>query len=82
MGDAHLLFGRGLRAGIDRKEQKKVNAVHEQELRTTLRRRAGVELTREEEEAERRAVERKQAYDANDMKVRRPREAPLTPASP
>ena len=44
--EAALLFGRGLRAGIDRKEQKKQAAVHEKELLSKMKSSAGARPAR------------------------------------
>ena len=38
----HLLFGRGFIAGVDRREQKKSNAQHEDGLREKLRGHSGL----------------------------------------
>jgi len=46
--EAAVLFGRGLRAGIDRREQKKAMSAHEQDLRDMVRKAAGVSETQEE----------------------------------
>ena len=35
--EAALLFGRGMRAGVDRREQKKAAAMHEQEILRKMR---------------------------------------------
>jgi len=65
--EAPLLFGRGMRAGADRREQKKQAALHEKELLSKMRN--GKEMTKEELERERAAAERADKYDRNDMRV-------------
>jgi ATP-dependent RNA helicase DDX23/PRP28 len=71
--EARLLFGRGFDAGVDRREQKKVAAQHE-EIRAELRRKAsGAEESPEEDDL----VDKKKAAaadsydDAFDMRVDR-----------
>ncbi|KAF6137281.1 hypothetical protein GIB67_036318, partial [Kingdonia uniflora] len=46
--EARLLFGRGFRAGMDRKEQKKLAAKNDKELRDEIRRKDGVPENPEE----------------------------------
>mmetsp|Transcript_19753 Transcript_19753/g.49873 ORF Transcript_19753/g.49873 Transcript_19753/m.49873 type:complete len:800 (+) Transcript_19753:151-2550(+) len=65
--EAPLLFGRGMRAGADRREQKKQAALHERELLTKMR--GGKELTTEELAREKAAEERADKYDRGDMLV-------------
>lgn len=65
--EAPLLFGRGMRAGADRREQKKQAAQHERELLTKMR--GGKELTAEQKEREVKAEQRADKYDRGDMQV-------------
>ncbi|CAI9771850.1 unnamed protein product [Fraxinus pennsylvanica] len=58
--EARLLFGRGLQAGIDWKEQKKLLAKTEKKIREEIRKKEGVEETREEAAAQKK---RKKATD-------------------
>eukprot|EP00803_Ostreobium_quekettii_P009736 evm.model.scf_555EXC.5 EVM.evm.TU.scf_555EXC.5 scf_555EXC:31950-37019(+) len=67
--DAHLLFGRGLRAGIDRREQKKGAAQHEKELLQKLRSAAGLKETKESRKLDREREKAADKYDGFDMKT-------------
>ncbi|CAI9275258.1 unnamed protein product [Lactuca saligna] len=60
--EARLLFGRGFRAGMDRREQKKLAAKNEKELRDKIRKKDGIEERPEEAAA---------MYDTFDMRVDR-----------
>ncbi|AES74381.1 putative RNA helicase [Medicago truncatula] len=68
---AQLLFGRGFIAGMDRREQKKLAAKQEKEMRDQIRKKDGVEEKPEEADAQRRKEEAADAYDAFDMRVDR-----------
>eukprot|EP00899_Mesostigma_viride_P003847 jgi/Mesvir1/13463/Mv16523-RA.1 len=69
--EAAPLFGRGLRAGIDRREQKKQLAKYERETRAITNEKAGHVQTREERaEEDRREVAANQ-YDTFDMRIDR-----------
>jgi len=61
--EAALLFGRGLRAGIDRKEQKKQAAVYEKELLTKMKSSSGVAETKEDKERNRLALKKAEDYE-------------------
>mmetsp|Transcript_27138 Transcript_27138/g.76568 ORF Transcript_27138/g.76568 Transcript_27138/m.76568 type:complete len:683 (+) Transcript_27138:506-2554(+) len=65
--EAPLLFGRGMRAGADRREQKKAAAEHERELLSKMR--DGKEMTAEELKREKAALDRASKYDKNDMRT-------------
>lgn len=69
--EARLLFGRGFRAGMDRREQKKLAAQNERELRDEFRKKDGVEELPEEAAARRKKEEAADRYDAFDMQVER-----------
>ncbi|KAK1373392.1 DEAD-box ATP-dependent RNA helicase 21 [Heracleum sosnowskyi] len=69
--EARLLFGRGFRAGIDRREQKKLAAKNERELRDEIRMKDGI-VEKPEEIAVRRMKDRDaEKYDGFDMRVDR-----------
>ncbi|XXG63350.1 hypothetical protein AAC387_Pa05g1562 [Persea americana] len=69
--EARLLFGRGFRAGMDRREQKKLAAKNEKETRQEIRRKEGVEERPEEAAAQRLKEEAADMYDTFDMRVDR-----------
>ncbi|EOY05049.1 hypothetical protein QUC31_016961 [Theobroma cacao] len=67
--EAQLLFGRGFRAGMDRREQKKLAAKNEKEMREEIRKKEGVEEKPEEAAAQRLKEEAANTYDTFDMRV-------------
>ncbi|XVF29244.1 hypothetical protein REPUB_Repub15cG0104400 [Reevesia pubescens] len=67
--EAQLLFGRGFRAGMDRREQKKLAAKNEKEMRDDIRKKEGVEEKPEEVAAQRLKEEAANTYDTFDMRV-------------
>ncbi|KAL2939981.1 DEAD-box ATP-dependent RNA helicase 21 [Bienertia sinuspersici] len=69
--EAQLLFGRGFRAGIDRREQKKLAAKNEVELREEIRKKDGTEEKPEEVAAQKRRELAAEVYDTFDMRVDR-----------
>ncbi|BBM99486.1 ATP-dependent RNA helicase DDX23/PRP28 [Marchantia polymorpha subsp. ruderalis] len=69
--EAQLLFGRGFRAGMDRREQKKLAAKNEKDLRAEIRAKDGVEERPEEAEAQKQKEEAANVYDTFDMRVDR-----------
>ncbi|CAA3006038.1 DEAD-box ATP-dependent RNA helicase 21-like [Olea europaea var. sylvestris] len=69
--EARLLFGRGLRAGMDRREQKKLAAKNDKEIREEVRKKEGVEETREEAAAQKKKEKAADLYDTFDMRVDR-----------
>ncbi|RID66944.1 hypothetical protein BRARA_D02052 [Brassica rapa] len=69
--EAQLLFGRGFRAGMDRREQKKQAAKHERETRDEIRKKDGVIEKPEEAAAQKVREEAADAYDSFDMRVDR-----------
>uniref|UniRef100_A0A2P2KGL2 DEAD-box ATP-dependent RNA helicase 21 n=1 Tax=Rhizophora mucronata TaxID=61149 RepID=A0A2P2KGL2_RHIMU len=69
--EAQLLFGRGFRAGMDRREQKKLAAKNEKELREEIRRKEGVEEKPEEAAVRKLREAAADSYDNFDMKVDR-----------
>jgi len=69
--DAQLLFGRGFRAGVDRREQKKLAAKNEKDLRAQIRTKEGVEEKPEEAAAQKKREEAANVYDTFDMRVDR-----------
>ncbi|KAK9817009.1 hypothetical protein WJX72_008215 [[Myrmecia] bisecta] len=66
---ASLLFGRGMRAGIDRREQKKQAAEQEKELLRKLREAQGIAETKEDRKRDRDRDLVADLYDKADMKV-------------
>ncbi|XP_039144762.1 DEAD-box ATP-dependent RNA helicase 21 isoform X2 [Dioscorea cayenensis subsp. rotundata] len=69
--EARPLFGRGFRAGMDRREQKKLAARNEKEIRAEIRKKEGVEERPEEAAAQRQKEAAADLYDAFDMRVDR-----------
>ncbi|KAL2649687.1 hypothetical protein R1flu_017815 [Riccia fluitans] len=69
--EAQLLFGRGFRAGMDRREQKKLAAKNEKDLRAEIRAKDGLEEMPEEAEAQKQKEEAANVYDTFDMRVDR-----------
>ncbi|XP_058193398.1 DEAD-box ATP-dependent RNA helicase 21-like [Rhododendron vialii] len=69
--EARLLFGRGFRAGMDRREQKKLAAKNEKDLRDEIRKKDGIEERPEEAAAQRLKDEAADLYDTFDMRVDR-----------
>ncbi|KAF2290899.1 hypothetical protein GH714_016319 [Hevea brasiliensis] len=69
--EAQLLFGRGFRAGMDRREQKKLAAKNEKEMMEEIRRKEGVEEKPEEAAARKLKEEAADLYDTFDMRVDR-----------
>jgi hypothetical protein len=69
--EANLLFGRGLRAGIDRKVQKQQAAAFENEALQRLRVAAGISETQEMRDMARARTERAAKYEGADMSVSR-----------
>ncbi|GJR91273.1 DEAD-box ATP-dependent RNA helicase 21 [Tanacetum coccineum] len=69
--EARLLFGRGFRAGMDRREQKKLAAKNEKDLRDEIRKKDGVEERPEDLAAQRVKDEAAERYDTFDMRVDR-----------
>jgi len=67
--EASLLFGRGLRAGVDRREQKKQAAAHEADLMRQLRVSQGIAETREDRQRSRNLQAAADAYDHANNKV-------------
>ncbi|KAK8488760.1 hypothetical protein V6N13_025325 [Hibiscus sabdariffa] len=67
--EAQLLFGRGFRAGVDRREQKKFAAKNEKEMREEIRKKEGVEEKPEEAAAQRLKEAAANSYDTFDMRV-------------
>ncbi|PSR98463.1 DEAD-box ATP-dependent RNA helicase, partial [Actinidia chinensis var. chinensis] len=69
--EARLLFGRGFRAGMDRREQKKLAAKNEKDLREEIRKKDGIDEKPEEAAAQRLKEEAADLYDTFDMRVDR-----------
>ncbi|GAA0165917.1 hypothetical protein Leryth_010778 [Lithospermum erythrorhizon] len=69
--EARLLFGRGFRAGMDRKEQKKLAAKEEKEIHDEIRKKDGVEETAAEAAAQKKKELAAERYDTFDMRVDR-----------
>ncbi|KAG0562769.1 hypothetical protein KC19_9G170100 [Ceratodon purpureus] len=69
--EAQLLFGRGFRAGMDRREQKKLAAKNENDLRKEIRLKDGIEERPEETAAQKQKEEAADMYDTFDMRVDR-----------
>ena len=67
--EANLLFGRGFRAGIDRREQKKAADDAEAELLRRNRRDAGVEETAEDRARDKERAAYADKYEGADMRV-------------
>lgn len=68
--EANLLFGRGMLAGIDRREQKKQAAAVEADMLRKLREGAGISETAAMRQEEQDRRDRADKYGAGDMKVR------------
>ena len=68
--EAALLFGRGMRAGIDRREQKKQLVSLERDSLRRARAAAGIEETTETRRQEREREKLADQYDGFDMRVR------------
>ncbi|KAG6712308.1 hypothetical protein I3842_05G097300 [Carya illinoinensis] len=69
--EARLLFGRGFRAGLDRREQKKLAAKIEKDMKEIIRRKEGVDERPEEAEAQKLKEQAADMYDTFDMRVDR-----------
>ncbi|KAI3916878.1 hypothetical protein MKW98_014339 [Papaver atlanticum] len=69
--EAQLLFGRGFRAGMDRREQKKLAAKNEKELREEIRKKDGIEERPEDLAIQRQKEEAADLYDTFDMRIDR-----------
>ncbi|RZC60456.1 hypothetical protein C5167_022208 [Papaver somniferum] len=69
--EAQLLFGRGFRAGMDRREQKKLAAKNEKELREEIRKKDGIEERPEDLAMQRQKEEAADLYDTFDMRIDR-----------
>eukprot|EP00884_Botryococcus_braunii_P016864 jgi/Botrbrau1/3861/Bobra.0183s0086.1 len=67
--EAALLFGRGLRAGIDRREQKKQAAEFEKEVMRKMRESQGIAETKEDRKADRERARAADAYDGFDRRI-------------
>eukprot|EP00798_Chlamydomonas_sp_ICE-L_P012530 gene12530-15746_t len=67
--EAALLYGRGMRAGIDRREQKKSMVTLEQQILRKNRQAAGIEETTETRKQEREREKQANMYDGFDMRV-------------
>ena len=67
--EAALLFGRGMRAGIDRREQKKNLVTLERDSLRRGRAAAGIEETTETRRQEREREKIANQYDGFDMRV-------------
>lgn len=70
LAEASLLFGRGLRAGVDRREQKKTAAAHEAVLMRRVRESHGITETHEDRQRERNRQALADSYDQANNKVR------------
>lgn len=69
--EASLLFGRGLRAGVDRREQKKTAAVHEAELMRRVRESQGITETHEDRQRDRNRQALAESFDQANNKAGR-----------
>ncbi|KAL3377615.1 hypothetical protein AABB24_003821 [Solanum stoloniferum] len=69
--EARLLFGRGFRAGMDRREQKKLAAKNERELLEEIWKKDGVEESAVEAAALKKKEQDADMYDTFDMRVDR-----------
>ncbi|KAI7836834.1 hypothetical protein COHA_009335 [Chlorella ohadii] len=67
--EANLLFGRGFRAGIDRREQKKSAAEVEADMQRRKREQDGVRETAEDRARDRRRKDYADKYEGADMRV-------------
>ena len=63
------MFGRGMRAGIDRREQKQAATAVEKEMMHKLRDAAGITETREMRQHQRDKEKLAEKYDGFDMRV-------------
>ncbi|KAJ7974358.1 DEAD-box ATP-dependent RNA helicase [Quillaja saponaria] len=69
--EAQLLFGRGFCAGMDRREQKKLAAKNEKEMREEICNNSGVEEKPEEAAAQHLKEAAANLYDTFDMRIDR-----------
>ncbi|MCL7052284.1 hypothetical protein MKW94_029918 [Papaver nudicaule] len=69
--EAQLLFGRGFRAGMDRREQKKLAAKNEKEMRDEIRKKDGIEERPEDLAMQKQKEEAADLYDTFDMRIDR-----------
>lgn len=67
--EAALMFGRGMRAGIDRREQKKQSAQHEADSMRKIREAAGIVETNEMRRHDKARERLADQYDKADMRV-------------
>lgn len=67
--ESALLFGRGLMAGVDRREQKKQAASHEAELLRKVREAQGIKETREDRQRDRNRQALAEGYERSSMKM-------------
>ncbi|KAK2967247.1 hypothetical protein RJ640_016039 [Escallonia rubra] len=67
--EASLLFGRGFRAGMDRREQKKLAAKNESKVRDEIRKKGGIVEKPEEAKAKRVKEKAADSYDGSDMRM-------------
>lgn len=67
--EAALLYGRGMRAGIDRREQKKAAATYQGSMMTKLRTAAGIEETSDMRTLQKNREALADRYDGFDMRV-------------
>lgn len=70
--ESALLFGRGLKAGVDRREQKKAAAGHEAELLRKVREAQGVRETQADRQRDRNRQAFAEGYERANMKARPP----------
>ncbi|KAK9802687.1 hypothetical protein WJX73_005873 [Symbiochloris irregularis] len=66
--EATLLFGSGTRAGMDRREQKKLSAEHKAQLLRKMRESQGVKETREDRARDRERASLADVYETFDMR--------------
>jgi ATP-dependent RNA helicase DDX23/PRP28 len=69
VAEANLLFGRGMLAGIDRREQKKLSAAVEADMLRKLREGAGITETAAMRLEAQERQDRADKYGAGDMRV-------------
>ncbi|EIE24677.1 P-loop containing nucleoside triphosphate hydrolase protein [Coccomyxa subellipsoidea C-169] len=67
--EAALLFGRGLRAGVDRREQMKAAAAHQNDVMKKMRQSAGVSETKEDRQRDKDRKQAAEMYDDFDKRV-------------
>ena len=69
--EAHLLFSRGFRAGMNRHEQKKLIVKNENDMRDQIRKKDDIEEKPEKADAQRRKVASAELYNTFNIRIDR-----------